>query len=157
MVFTALGKSVVSLSADLRLLALHEHKLKLSLQQVVFAYHAFWPSWILVYARCGWWYGFFIVWFCLAALWIATRLWFGSHFGNPTGVLSTFCHVYLLFIMYMYFIFFSICFLPLCLWLFLPCEIINEMKWNKKIKQLLIELIDHRLSIVSSSSSRGVQ
>ena len=23
-------------------------------------------------------------------------------FGNPTGMLSTFCHVYLLFIMYMY-------------------------------------------------------
>ena len=46
-------------------------------------------------------------------------------------VLSACCHVSLLFIMYMYFIFFSICFLPLCLWLFLPCEIINEMKWNE--------------------------
>ena len=74
---------------------------------------------------------FYIVCLCLAALWRATRLWFGSHFSNPTGVLSKFGHVYLLFIMYMYFIFFSICSLPLCLWLFLPCEIINEMNEMK--------------------------
>ena len=89
---------------------------------------------------------FYIIWFCLAALWRATRLWFGSHFGNPTGVMSTFCHVYLLFIMYMYFIFFSNCLLPLCLWLFLPCEIINEMKrtemhWNEMLSESNVPIL----------------
>ena len=66
---------------------------------------------------------------------------FGSIIGEPRdcdlvrilqGCCQHFVTFYLLFIMYMYFIFFSICSLPLCLWLFsaLWNNKWNEMKWN---------------------------
>ena len=74
----------------------------------------------------------------------ATRLGFGSHFGNPTGVLSTFCHVYLLFyhVAYMYFIFFSNCFLPLCV-----CDCFCPVKWNEM--KWMLNVCSDRDDIVS--------